>query len=251
MSTEPTELAPGSEPPQEENPAPEQNLDVAPQDELEKTESPPEKKELSPEQKTIERLQRRVEKLNGKVGATARENELLRQTQQPKGDDDQTPKDDIEARAEAKAKEIIRDRTLNEKAADTLKAGKKIEGFDEALKTLREEIDFADQNRRITPFFEALLDSDNPAKLIQYLGQNPEEASEFDGLSPAQIGRRLAKLENKLEQDGKAKTSKAPPPIEAIKASDGAATGDLSKLSMDDYIKKREKQGAVWSKWRR
>jgi hypothetical protein len=96
------------------------------------------------------------------------------------------------------------------------KAGKKVEGFDEALESLREEVPFIDGRKRPTAFFEALMDADSPAKLIHYLGTNPDEAAEFGGLSPAQIGRRLAKLEAKLCAE--VKTSSAPTPLKPVTA---------------------------------
>lgn len=244
MSTE-TELVPGSQP-EEAKAEPEQKLEVAPQDEPEEADqSSPEGEELTAEQKTIRKLQRRIERLSGKVGAAARERDMLKEqlSKLPQGEDfENEPSDDIETKAEAKAREILRTQTLNEKAAATLKAGKKIEGFSEALETLREEVAFTDAKQRVTPFFEALLDADNPARVIHYLGQNPDEAAEFEGLTPTQIGRRLAKLESKLDGDAKAKTSSAPPPLKPVRGT-APDTGGLDDpgLSDDEWIRRREK----------
>ena len=76
------EIVPGDET-QVENAAPEQELEVAHQDESkDDDQSPPEEKAedaLTDEQKTIKKLQRRIERLNGKVGATSRERDMLRE----------------------------------------------------------------------------------------------------------------------------------------------------------------------------
>lgn len=243
MSTE-TEMVPGDQSEQAKA-EPEQKLEVAPQDEPEEADqSSPEGEELTPEQKTIRKLQRRIERLSGKVGAAARERDMLKEqlSQIPRGEDSEQPSDDIESKAEAKAREILRTQTLNEKAAATLKAGKKIEGFSEALETLREEVAFTDAKGRVTPFFEALLDADTPARVIHYLGQNPDEAAEFEGLSPTQIGRRLARLESKLDGEAKAKTSSAPPPLKPVRGT-APDTGGLDDpgLSDEEWIRRREK----------
>lgn len=239
MSTE-TDLVPDAKP--EAKVEPEQELEVAPQDEPEADES--ETGEEDSTAKTIKRLQRRIERLSGKVGATARERDMLREqiAKLSEGKEPEEP-DDIEAKAEAKARELLKARSLNEKAEATLKAGKKIEGFNEALETLREEVPFMDKGNRPTAFFEALLDADNPARLVHYLGQNPDEASEFEGLSPTQIGRRLAKLELKLDGESKAKTSSAPPPLKPVRGTAPDSGGlDEPGLSDAEWIKRREKE---------
>lgn len=238
MSTEPTETVTSGGPPQEANTEPEQQTGIAPRDEPEadQSESPEESEQDGPA-KTIKRLQRRIERLSAKVGGTARERDLLAQEREQlraelgalRGEGGQTQEPtskSVEEIAEEKAREIVRTKALNERAADVLKAGKKVEGFEEALEALREEIPFADRQKRPTPFFEALLDADQPAKLIHYLGTNPEEAAEFEGLSPAQIGRRLAKLEAKLTAE--VKTSAAPVPLKPVRP-----TGAPSDLPSD------------------
>ncbi|MGH7186489.1 MAG: hypothetical protein ACREIB_09485, partial [Pseudomonadota bacterium] len=156
-----------------------------------------------------------------------------------------TPQD-IEQRAVQRAREMVHYQSLNEKADKALKSGAKLSGFTEAVSALREEVSFADRSGRITPFLEAVLDADDPARVIHYLGQNPDEAAEFADLSPAQLGRRLEKLETRLAQDGKAK-SKAPAPIEPIGGA-RAKTGDLQSMSMDDYVAHRRKQKAAWAR---
>lgn len=254
MSTEPTETVTSGGAPQEPNTEPEQQTGIAPRDEPEadQSETPAESEEDGPA-KTIKRLQRRIERLSAKVGGTARERDLLAQEREQlraelstlKGEGGQAQESagkSVEEIAEEKAREIVRSKALNERAADVLKAGNKLDGFEEALEALREEVPFADRQKRPTPFFEALLDADNPAKLIHYLGTNPEEAAEFDGLSPAQIGRRLAKLEAKLGAE--VKTSQAPQPLKPVRPT-AVSSGPSDEDSIDDWVKKERARVAA------
>lgn len=251
MSTETTQIAPSGEP-EQANTEPELKTGTATQDVPADDQSEVTEPEVEPGEKTIKKLQRRIERLSGKVGGTSRERDLVAQENaelraqlaQLRGDEEPKARQpDIEEVAEQKAREILRHQTLNEKSAKALRDGKKLEGFQEALDTLRLEVPFADERtKRPTPFFEALLDADNPAQLIHYLGQNPEEAAEFEGLSPVQIGRRLGKLETRLTEGTKVKTSSAPAPLKPLR---GAApdTGGLDEpgISDEEWIRRREK----------
>ena len=210
---------------------------------------------LTDDQKTIKKLQRRIERLNGKVGGTSRERDMLREqlstiASRVEDDGSEVPKGtgpaDVERLANERAREMVHMQTLNEKADALLKAGKKIDGFDEAVRTLREEVKFTDGQGRVTPFLEALLESDNPARLVKYLGDNPDEAADLENLTPAKLGRQLAKLENTLEQESKVKVSKAPPPIEPITGAGSHTQVNLKTASMDEYVQLRRKQGAPW-----
>ena len=251
MSTEQTQTAAGGVP-EEANTEPELKTGTATQDDPADDQSGADKAEDGdPGDKTIKRLQRRIERLSGKVGGTARERDMIAQENaelraklaQLNGEEDpKTKQPDIEEVAEQKAREILRHQTLNERSAKALREGKKLEGFQEALEALREEVPFADRQKRPTPFFEALLDADNPAQLIHYLGQNPDEAAEFEGLSPAQIGRRLGKLEIKLAEGSKVKTSSAPAPLKPLRGT-APDTGGLDEPGISDaeWIRRREK----------
>ena len=209
---------------------------------------------LTDDQKTIKKLQRRIERLNGKVGGTSRERDMLREqlgsiASRVEDDGSDVPKGtpaDIERLANERAREMVHMQSLNDKADALLKAGRKVDGFDEAVRTLREEVKFTDGQGRVTPFLEAVLESDNPARLVKYLGDNPDEAADLESLTPAKLGRQLAKLENTLEQESKVKVSKAPPPIEPINGAGSHTQVNLKTASMDEYVQLRRKQGAPW-----
>jgi hypothetical protein len=264
MSTELNEIATGSDAPEvkppDANTESERDGGIASTDEQVTADESTDAEEGKPSdpQKTIDKLLRRIQRQSGKIGATARERELISQENttlkaqlaELRGESPQTQEPNIEDVAERKAREILHAESLNKRAAEVLSAGKKVTGFSEALEALREDIPFIGRDKRPTPFFEALLETDEPAKLIHHLGTNPDLAAEFEGLSQSQIGRRLAKLEGQLLQDGKVKSSKAPAPIDPIKGTGGQVSQDLAKMSFSDYEKARAKQGAGWSRFR-
>jgi hypothetical protein len=254
MPPEHTIIAPGSEP-EQANPVPELKAEVAHPDAESDPAEPKEPDEVEPKQltdaeRTQQRMQKRIDRQNAKLSEALRENAQLRarSVQAEPGEDDDSP--DIEQIASQRAHEIVHSQTLNQKAEAVLKAGRKIDGFETAVAALREEVSFVDGKGKVTPFLEAILDSDAPAQVLSYLGNNPDEAAEYEGLTPAQIGRRLAKLEDKLKQESTVKTSKAPAPITPIKGNGVSVSPEFSKMTFSDYEKARAKQGAAWSRLR-
>lgn len=90
--------------------------------------------------------------------------------------------------------------------------------------------------------FEALTESDHFADVAYYLGNNPHEILQFQGMSPVQAAKRVYQLEQRVQKPAKPKTTKAPnPPPEVGSKSD--ASEDLSKVEdMDAWMKKRQQQ---------
>lgn len=94
--------------------------------------------------------------------------------------------------------------------------GKGIEGFEEALETVRSE-DFP-----MTPALaDYLLNADHKAALVKYLADNEDEAYRLSRLGAVAVGRELAKVEMRFASKPKPKTSSAPPPPATV--SGGAA----------------------------
>lgn len=204
---------------------------------------------LTAEQKTIRKLERRIDKLTAQKGELTRaaQAELgrLQAQLEAKGsaeDDDEKPtltRDDFERLATEKARELRNQETVAEKVSSVLKLGKKIEGFDAAVNALSDEVPFINRGRP-TPFIQAVLDSDMPAEVIHYLGENTDEAAEYVGLSEAQIGRRLARLEDKLKRSAIAKKSAAPAPLKPVKGAT-VVTVDEKRLSDAEWWAQRQK----------
>lgn len=149
---------------------------------------------------------------------------------------------DIERLAAQRAREMRATEALEAKADAVLKAGRKIDGFDEARDALWAEVSPWAKNGKPTPFLEALMDTEKPAEVIAYLGRNTDEAAEFADLSPVQIGRRLAKLESKLESmKAKPQGEKLPKPLEPVTAR-AVPTKSALDMSFEEYSRMRRKQ---------
>ncbi|MGH8758328.1 MAG: hypothetical protein ACREVW_02250 [Burkholderiales bacterium] len=91
---------------------------------------------------------------------------------------------------------------------------------------------------------DAILRSEDGAKLAYHLGQHPEEAAHIANMEPfgqvMAIGRLAAKLDAKPRPTAAA--SSAPAPITPVKASAPATTGLREDLSVDDWMRRRHAQ---------
>lgn len=83
------------------------------------------------------------------------------------------------------------------------------------------------------------------AKVVAYLTSKPEEAERIGKLSFARQVAELGKIEEKVSQVAKPKTSKAPAPITPV-SSNGKAVKNLQSASMEDFIAERRKAGSRW-----
>lgn len=113
-----------------------------------------------------------------------------------------------------------------------LTEGKGLEGFDAACNAVNEELPFYDQqNGAPTPFLRVVMECEAPAKVLHYLGTNPDVASELSDLTPTQQARRLARIEADLSKEVEPAKSNAPRPVTPVKASGG---GPKDPLAMTD-----------------
>lgn len=211
---------------------------------------------LTEEQKTIRRLQRRIDRLTAGRGAAQREAELLRadlerrgqgqQAQeegQPKGQEPQ----DIDRLATERAQQLHRQQSIADRANAVLDSGRKLQGFDQAVNVVADEVPFTDRKGVPTPFIEAVLDTDKPAELLHWLGNNPDEAAAFANLTPSQIGRRLAKLEERIAREAKS-TSSAPTPLRPVQSRSTAGAEPQDSDSIEDWMRKDRARTAALRK---
>lgn len=218
-------------------------------DDAKPADEPKPKEELSDEQKTSRNAQRRIERLAADRAALRRENEMLREQnariQQREPTDEGEPKavapQDIERLATERAKELQKQQDFAKRTEAVVEAGRKIPGFQAAVSAVADEVPFADARGVPTPFIDAVLDSDKPAELLAWLGKNPEEAAAFANLSPAQIGRRLARLEDRIEREAKVQTSSAPVPLKPLQ-SKAVADKDPGAMSDAEFATWRHRQ---------
>lgn len=218
-------------------------------DDAKPADEPKPKEELSDEQRTSRNAQRRIERLAAERAALRRENEMLReqnariQQREPtdEGESKAVAPQDIERLATERAKELQKQQDFAKRTEAVVEAGRKIPGFQAAVSAVADEVPFADARGVPTPFIDAVLDSDKPAELLAWLGKNPEEAAAFANLSPAQIGRRLARLEDRIEREAKVQTSSAPVPLKPLQ-SKAVADKDPGAMSDAEFATWRHRQ---------
>lgn len=110
---------------------------------------------------------------------------------------------------------------------------------------------------------DELRDSELGPQLAYHLDRNPDVAEKLNTMNPRQAAREIGRLEAKLLSVSaspdpvevpkgeppapKVKTTNAPPPVKPVGQGRSTAV-DLSKASMDDYVKQRTAQGATWAR---
>lgn len=217
------------------------------------------KPEKTAEQREIDRLRRGIDRRTRQLSdARAQLNHQPRQqeTQQPADDSEplSLTRAQIQEMVTAEAHKLAP--TLREEAAE----GERRQGVVDALaKTwgqerfdeVSSELDdifggLTDRSGRPKPAIEAIFESDSPAAVIEWLTDpdNVDEAERISGLSAAQAGRAIARLEDKLtaaKAAGKPKPSKAPAPLEAVRGQ-GSITGAPDPSNTKAWINWRNEQ---------
>jgi hypothetical protein len=90
---------------------------------------------------------------------------------------------------------------------------------------------------------ELIAESEIGPKVAYHLADNPDIARTLYTLSPTQAAREFGKLEAKLSSGPSRKVvSTAPPPPPKISATEATVDKDPDKMSMDEWLKWREKQ---------
>ena len=184
--------------------------------------------EASDADKSLKRLQRRVDRVTAaRYQAEARAQQLeaqlaryQQQTQQEEGEKPSIDPARIDEIVSQKAREIARVEQVAERSNKAFESG--VKAFGDAFKaSIAAVIDEAgpliDPKGLPTSLGEAILDSDEPAKLLHYLGQNPEAAESLQGLTAAQLGRRIARIEAEMGKAPEPAPSKAPKPLQPVK----------------------------------
>jgi len=99
---------------------------------------------------------------------------------------------------------------------------------------------------------DAITESDNPAAIAYYLGQNPEEAARIAALQPAGVARAIGRIEAQIEskaspaaetqrQPEQKTVTQAPPPVTTLSGAP-AVVKSIDDMSMAEYDAERRKQ---------
>jgi len=150
--------------------------------------------------------------------------------QDPGSDDD---------RIQRAAQQLNETQRFNQRANDVYASGvSEFKDFDAALQNLK-------MLEAPVEFFRDVVELDDPHKIIYALGRNPEEAARILSLPPLQQGRELERLATKAAKPAankKPPLSNAPEPISSVVDGSASAPVDLSKASIDDFMKARNSQ---------
>lgn len=90
---------------------------------------------------------------------------------------------------------------------------------------------------------EIIAESDLAAEITHYLAQNPREAFDLYHMTPAQQGRALAKIEQRLSLPAR-RVSTAPPPPPTVTAAQAARARSPSEMSAAEYVAMRKQEWA-------
>lgn len=231
------------------------NKDEGAEAEQPKKEKSPEERELDRARRKIDRLYRQREELRAKL------NQGLQNEQNPARNHSESDSEPLTL-SRAELQELI-DKRANELAPEIKNQQAEIEHrrkvisdlekswgkpkFDSLAEQLNEAFDgLTDRQGRPKPATDAIFETDEPSKLIEYLSDpdNADEAEAISRMGALQAGRAIAKLETTLKEKPKDKPqpSKVPPPIEEIKGSGAPSPKNLSDLSMTDFFKRRRAQ---------
>lgn len=91
---------------------------------------------------------------------------------------------------------------------------------------------------------EIIAESDVAAEIAHYLANNPREAYDIANMTPAQQGRALARIENRVSLPTR-RTSAAPPPPPTVTGVQAARQKTPAEESAQEYIARRK---AEWAK---
>lgn len=210
----------------------------------------------TPEQrleKERQTFQRRIDRKTAQTAQARAEAAELRQqlertlSQQKPADQDeqrQIKPEDIDRLANERAEQISLARDTTSRSNSVFSAGMKVYGdaFRDSVKSVIEDAgELIDGRGHFTALGEAIVDSDSPEKLLDYLGQNPDEAESLRGLSPAKLGRRLGVIEAQM---AKTSVSKPAVPLKPVNSSGASKPKVESEMTDAEWYAARKPKRA-------
>lgn len=182
-----------------------------------------------------DRVQRRIDREVAKRKTAEAERDALRAKVAANGEGSLT-KEEAEALAEDKAKEIVAKKEFETACNNLNKAAIKADkDFTNKVNEMAEDIG---------PIPGAMIgilnDLENGGKVLAHLASNVDEAERLYALSPMKMAVELTQLSVSLKAKEKKPVSKVPAPNEAIHGSGRTQEVALNdKMSTDDWIAKR------------
>jgi hypothetical protein len=190
-------------------------------------------------------MERRINKKHAEAAAANERSRILEErlrsyeTSPPQGEEAAPDANVIETKARALAQEMARQQEVSKHIGSVLTAGKALPEFDAACNSVNDELPFYERNGKPTEFLSALLEFDEPAKLLHHLGTNPDLVEELADMTHTRRVRRLDAIEREIKDKATPKTSSAPKPLAPLK---GQGTDSKDPSAMTD---------AEFAAWRR
>lgn len=195
-------------------------------------------------------FQRRIDQLTGEKYDLKHHNEALinqnaelikRLSTGERAEDDSAARSlsaaDIDRLAMKRAGEIAAQRAFDDACNKAYAAGKsEFSDFDTALQNLKM------LGGAPVGLLEIATDLKDGHKVLYHLAKNPDEAERVFALPPTKQAVELARMETQLGKAPSRPISNAPAPITPIGGVSKEATGDPEKMTMDEFIKWREKR---------
>ena len=188
-------------------------------------------------QKRIDQLTREKYEAKRAAETAAQEAAYMRQyiEQQQRNPNAPVDANQIQAYVYQEAQRLQQETDFNRACNKVYDDGlKNIPGFDSSLQNLQ----LVGLNKDI---LDVIVDSDEAAKIINYLGSDLDEAARITSLPPVRMAREITKLEAKLAGQTK-KTSNAPDPIKPIGGKSVAGQELRDGMSFKDFKRIREQQ---------
>lgn len=173
----------------------------------------------------------------------------------PKSDDYTNYEDFVEALTDWKVGERQREDSAQQQQKQRATTWQQRET--EFRKTAEDYVDVVGNSEVSLPHhvLEAIQESELGPQMAYHFAKNPEAAQELAGLSERQAMLKLGRIEASLTSASapapaqpQARTTNAPPPVKPVAQPGNSAVSSPEKMSMDEYIAHRKKQGAAWAR---
>lgn len=203
------------------------------------------------------RAQERIDRITAEKHAAIREATALRQRlealqQAPRP---QIDPNDYDAQQRESMRSVIREEQIGQTAQQYEDAQRRaqqaqVDTFYSKVEAARERI--PDLDRSIQEFSrlpvsahaaEIIAESDVAAEMAHYLATNPREAYDIANMTPAQQGRALARIEQRVSLPTR-RTSTAPPPPPIVTGAQAALARTPAEMSAAEYVAHRKQQWA-------
>jgi hypothetical protein len=196
-------------------------------------------------EKAAKKLERRVGRLTAKHYQTAAELEHSRRA--PPADESEDARDQrqLQEHISTAARQQVEAERFTAKCNDVFDAGTKADPkFGDAFKAVSDEVGgLMTPKGGSTPLLDAILDSDQPHKLISHLAENPDLAAELADMSPVRQLKRLGQIEKEMAAPKSTpEPSAAAKPVKPVTPAAPSGAPDAKK-DPAAWIAWRNKQG--------